>query len=65
MAALMALVESNHLNMAAVERTEGDELIVPCVVHWKENHYAAIIAQKGDLYGGGLSDLSDEPLAER
>jgi len=50
MAALMMFAESNHLNMAAVEREGGDQLVVPSVVHWKQNHYAAIVAQKGDLY---------------
>jgi RHS repeat-associated protein len=50
MAALMGFADSNHLNMAAVERPNGNELVVPSVMHWKENHYAAIVARKGDLY---------------
>jgi hypothetical protein len=38
---------------ARVESPEwGNEktLVVPCVVHWKENHYAAILARKNDSY---------------
>lgn len=50
MADLVSLANSNHLNMLAVERPSGQKLVVPSVVHWKQNHYAAIIAQKGDSY---------------
>ena len=51
MAALTALAQSNQLNVVAVERPGGqDDLVVPSVVHWKQNHYAAIISKRGDSY---------------
>jgi hypothetical protein len=51
MAALVDLAESNHLDMVAVQRPEGqDNLVVPSIVHWKQNHYAAILSRRGDLY---------------
>jgi hypothetical protein len=50
MAALEALAESNHLGLVAVERTSGTELVAPSVVHWKEDHYAAIVTQRGAMY---------------
>jgi hypothetical protein len=50
MSSLVALAQSNHLNIVAAERTAGDELVVPSVVHWKQNHYAAIIGKEGEWY---------------
>jgi RHS repeat-associated protein len=50
MAELQNLSDSNHLGLIAVERTTGSELVTPSVVHWKENHYAAIVKKQGDLY---------------
>jgi RHS repeat-associated protein len=51
MAALLALSQSNHLDMVAVERPDGqNDIVVPSVVHWKLNHYAAIISKRGNLY---------------
>lgn len=50
MADLLAISDTNHLDMVAVERLGGDKLVVPSVVHWKQNHYAAIVAQRGDSY---------------
>lgn len=50
MADLVTFASSNHLNMVAVDRPAGRDLVVPSVVHWKQNHYAAIIGNKGDFY---------------
>ena len=50
MADLVKLSDANHLNIIAVERESGEDLIVPSVVHWKQNHYAAIVARNGDSY---------------
>lgn len=50
MAELLEIAESNHLGLVAVERPSGDELVVPSVVHWKENHYGAIVAHAGDMF---------------
>jgi RHS repeat-associated protein len=50
MSDLVRLSDANHLNLVAVQRTAGDELVTPSVVHWKQNHYAAIVAQRGNFY---------------
>jgi hypothetical protein len=48
---LVELAQSNNIDVVAVERPPGvRDLIVPSVVHWKENHYAAITAKRGELY---------------
>ena len=47
---LLDLAQTNGIAVEAVRRPEGAELVVPSVVHWKLNHYAAITAKKGDLY---------------
>ncbi|HYG22560.1 MAG TPA: cysteine peptidase family C39 domain-containing protein, partial [Verrucomicrobiae bacterium] len=39
-----------QLGFAAVHRGSGGELIVPSVVHWKENHYAAIVEKRRGAY---------------
>ena len=46
----MEIAASNSLDLVAVERPSGGELVAPSVVHWKENHYAAIVEQKGDTF---------------
>ena len=33
-----------------VRRTVGPDLVVPSVVHWRQNHYAAILDKQGDFY---------------
>jgi len=51
MAGLVDLAKKYGLNMVAVRRTAGQQLIVPSVVHWRQNHYAAILQQTtNDLY---------------
>ena len=50
MAALVDMAKQYGLNMAVVRRAQGQDLIVPSVVHWRQNHYAAILEQQGDLY---------------
>lgn len=50
LAKLEEIANSNHLDMIAVERPPGAELIVPSVVHWKEDHYAAILEKRGEIY---------------
>jgi RHS repeat-associated protein len=39
-----------NLGFVAVKREAGAELVVPSVVHWKQNHYAAIVSRSGELY---------------
>ncbi|HTV42180.1 MAG TPA: RHS repeat-associated core domain-containing protein [Candidatus Sulfotelmatobacter sp.] len=50
MAALLDLAKKYGLNLVAVRRTAGQDLIVPSVVHWRQNHYAAILDKDGDNY---------------
>lgn len=50
MASLVDMAKQYGLNMVAVRRSQGQDLIVPSVVHWRQNHYAAILEQQGDLY---------------
>ena len=47
---LLDIARQSGLNLIAVRRTRGEELIVPSVVHWRQNHYAAILKQQDDLY---------------
>ncbi len=50
MSQLLALAASNRFEMEAVQRTEGDQIPVPSVVHWKLDHYAAILEAKNGRY---------------
>ena len=50
LAALEKLAEKTHLDVVAVRRPKGNELVTPSVVHWKQNHYAAIVARDGNRY---------------
>ncbi len=47
---LLKLAETNGLAVEAVRRPEGAALVVPSVVHWKLNHFAAITGKQGELY---------------
>lgn len=50
MAGLLDLAKKHGLNLVAVRRTTGQDLIVPSVVHWRQNHYAAILRKQDDFY---------------
>jgi RHS repeat-associated protein len=50
MANLLGLAKRHGMNMLGVRRTQGQDLIVPSVVHWRQNHYAAILQRQGDIY---------------
>jgi hypothetical protein len=50
MAALEDLAKKYGLDMVAVRRTAGQNLIVPSIIHWRQNHYAAILDKQGDSY---------------
>ncbi len=50
MADLANLATTHNLDLVAADRSGGQEIIVPSVVHWQQNHYAAIVAQNGGLY---------------
>jgi len=50
LAQLLTLGQTNGLGLAAVRRPSGADLVVPCVVHWKFNHYAVIAAAQEGRY---------------
>ena len=50
MAKLLEMAQRAGLDLEAVQCEQGAALIVPCVVHWKDQHYAAIVAGQGGFY---------------
>jgi RHS repeat-associated protein len=61
MSQLANFAQQRAMGLVAVVRTNGTNLVIPSVVHWKQNHYAAITAEYGGAYwvkdptfGGGL-----------
>jgi RHS repeat-associated protein len=50
MATLLDTSKQYGLNMVAVRRPQGQDLIVPSVVHWRQNHYAAILDHQDNNY---------------
>ncbi len=50
MTALLELSGKIGLDLTAAERPEGAALIVPSVVHWRQNHYAAIVGSKDGMF---------------
>ncbi len=50
MSELVDLSRQMNLDLVAVQRTSGEELIVPSIIHWKQNHYAAIVEKSGNRY---------------
>jgi YD repeat-containing protein len=47
---LSQLAQERRLGLTAVFRQEGLELVAPSVVHWRLNHYGAIVARRGEFY---------------
>jgi RHS repeat-associated protein len=50
LAQLLSLGQTNGLDLEAVRRPAGADLIVPCVIHWKYNHYAVVASVKEGQY---------------
>ena len=50
LAGLTKLALARGVNVIAVRRLSGSELVVPSVVHWRQNHYAAIVEQGTNGY---------------
>ena len=48
--ALSDLSSNLGLGFVPVKREAGQAIVLPSVVHWKENHYAAIVSQSGQWY---------------
>lgn len=47
---LVDLAAKYGQEVVAVRREGGDQLVVPSVVHWQLDHYAAILEQRGNFY---------------
>lgn len=39
-----------NLHLVPVKRVQGTEIVVPSVVHWSQNHYAAIVSRAGTYF---------------
>ena len=50
LASLEGFARKNDIPLRAAARTLGDFIPVPAVVHWSQNHYAAILNRQGDFY---------------
>ncbi len=50
LADLVRLGRRLRMELVAVQRLGGNELIVPSVFHWKLNHYSAIVGRTNGLY---------------
>ncbi len=50
LAQLQSLAQAHQLNLVAVVRPSGVQLVVPSIIHWSLNHWAAIVGQHGALY---------------
>src|SRR5439155_14586305 len=48
--ALADLSGALNLGLVPVFRPAGGQLVVPSVVHWRQDHYAAIVAQVGNTF---------------
>ncbi len=48
LAELAELSNRNSLGLSAAYREPGATVVVPAVVHWRQNHYAAIVDAKDD-----------------
>jgi tetratricopeptide (TPR) repeat protein len=49
-ARLQELSDEYGLGLVAVKRPSGNQLVMPSVVHWNEDHYAAIVAKQNGAY---------------
>ena len=50
LADLTAIAADLNLGMSAVARLQGDELVAPSIVHWRLDHYGAIVDKRGDAF---------------
>jgi len=47
MAQLAGFSQQQGINLVGAVRTNGTNLLTPCVIHWNQNHYAAVITNSG------------------
>lgn len=50
LSSLKKLAAKYEMGLSTTFRTAGSDLVVPSLVHWKQNHYAAIVAKQGDSF---------------
>ena len=50
LAEVSRLADQAKLSHTLIHREAGEPIPVPSIVHWKVNHYAAIIGQQGDRF---------------
>jgi len=50
LAHLVELAQMNRIDLVPGRRTSGTDLVVPSVVHFRQNHYAAILEVRDGLY---------------
>ena len=50
MTKLKELADQSSLDLVPAEWGDDKEIVVPSVIHWKQNHFAAILEQKKDRY---------------
>ncbi len=50
MSTLLDLAQQAGLNLVAAQWGTNPTVVVPSVVHWKENHYAAILKEQNGMY---------------
>jgi RHS repeat-associated protein len=47
---LLTLGQTNGLPLEAVRRPHGAEMVAPCIIHWKFNHYALVAEARDGRY---------------
>jgi RHS repeat-associated protein len=50
LAALAEMASRHQLGLVPAFREAGSAVVVPSLVHWKQNHYAAIVAEENGRY---------------
>ena len=50
MTRLEELAQANGLDLVPAQWNDNKSIVVPSVIHWKENHYVAVIDQKKGYY---------------
>ncbi|MGH7953402.1 MAG: cysteine peptidase family C39 domain-containing protein, partial [Limisphaerales bacterium] len=56
---LVQLSRQYGLDLVAVKRTDDTPLPTPCIVHWSQNHYGALLEYRPDL--GSYREIFDDP----
>lgn len=47
---LKELAKQQGLNFVCAERLDGGDIIIPSIIHWRPNHYGAVVDRSGELY---------------